>query len=313
MYVTEKKELHDEKGIIFNIQRFSIHDGPGIRTTIFFKGCPLSCLWCSNPEGIKPTPQIIVRQNKCIGCGECGKVCKQGAIQATSGNGTERVQVNWGRCDQCLECTKVCPTGAISSVGKEVTVEETIVSASADRAFFQNSGGGVTASGGEPLYQWRFVKEVFRRLRAKGIHTTLDTCGYVAWEVLEEVLPYTDLVLYDLKHMDRKVHRKLTGKDNSLILSNAMKTAGKVETWFRVPLVPGCNDSAESIQEIAKFAVSLKVQRVSLLIHHEFGKHKYEQIGEHYSLKVVKPTEDEWIKNVRQVIERYNLTVTVNN
>lgn len=304
--------MRDERGIIFNIQRFSIHDGPGIRTTIFLKGCPLSCLWCSNPEGIKPTPQIIVRQNKCIGCGECGKVCKQGAIQTTFSNETERAQVSWGRCNQCLECTKVCPTEAISSVGKEVTVEETITSASADRVFFQNSGGGVTVSGGEPLYQWRFVKEVFKRLRAKGIHTTLDTCGYAAWEVLEEILPYTDLVLFDLKHMDGKVHRNLTGRDNSLILSNAMKTAGKVETWFRVPLIPDCNDSAENIDEIAKFAVSSGVKKVSLLIYHEFGKHKYEQIGQRYLFKVAKPKDDEWSKNVCEMIERYHLVVAIN-
>ena len=305
------KTAHDIKALIFNIQRFSIHDGPGIRTTIFFKGCPLSCLWCANPEGIETTPQIVVRGKKCIHSGRCRYVCSQGAI--VDGPDGE-VQVDWEKCNQCLKCAEVCPTGAISCAGREVSLEDMLAATCADSQFFSNSGGGVTASGGEPLYQWKFVRELFKALRSRGIHTALDTSGYAAWQAMEEILPYTDLVLYDLKHMNSRVHRELTGRDNSIILANAEKTAERATTWFRVPLVPGYNDSAENINEVAQFASLLRVRTISLLTYHEFGKHKYEQIGRPYLLKNANLIQrEEHVARLCDLIRKYGLNVVLNS
>ncbi|RJR33102.1 MAG: glycyl-radical enzyme activating protein [Desulfobacteraceae bacterium] len=297
------------KAVVFNIQRYSIHDGPGIRTTLFFKGCPLSCLWCSNPEGISPDPQIIVRRSKCIRSRSCGEACRKGALRFTS---ESKPDVSWTECDQCLDCAAACPSGAIGIAGKEMDIEEVIVSALSDGAFYRNSGGGVTASGGEPLHQWRFVKELFERLQAKGIHTTLDTSGYAAWEVIEEVLPHTNLVLYDLKHMDRLNHERATGRDNSLILSNAMSMAGKVRIWFRVPLIPGFNDTVSNLEETAKFAAFCKADKISLLVYHELGKHKYGQIGRPFALTVEKPEGDGWVRDAFERISRCRGDVEVN-
>jgi len=302
----------DNRVIIFNLQRYTINDGPGIRTTVFFKGCPLSCQWCANPEGIMPDPQIILRRDKCIESGRCVQACNQNAISLQIDGERDRAQINWTKCNQCLECVSVCPSQALSIVGTETSLEDIVKEVSSDSIFYRNSGGGVTASGGEPLYQWKFVKEMFKKLQAKGIHTALDTCGYAPWEVLKEVLPYTDLVLYDLKHMDSKMHKAMTGKDNSLILTNAEKTARIVETWFRIPLIPGYNDTEKNIKELAAFAVSLQIKKVSLLIFHEFGKHKYEQIGKKYLLKIKKPDDDKWIKNIKDIIETYGIKVSVN-
>ena len=302
----------DNRVIIFNLQRYTINDGPGIRTTVFFKGCPLSCRWCSNPEGAVPDLQIILRRDKCIESGRCVQTCNQNAISLQTDGERDRAQINWAKCNQCLECASVCPSQAFSIVGTETSLDDIVKEVSSDSIFYRNSGGGVTASGGEPLYQWKFVKEMFKRLQAKGIHTALDTCGYAPWEVLKEVLPYTDLVLYDLKHMDSKIHKALTGKDNSLILANAEKTARIVETWFRIPLIPGYNDTEKNIKELAAFAVSSQVKKISLLIFHEFGKHKYEQIGKKYLLKIKKPDDDKWIKNIKDIIETYGIKVSVN-
>jgi len=305
--------LSDDRGVVFNIQRFSIQDGPGIRTTVFFKGCPLSCQWCSNPEGKKSKPQIILRRDRCIGCRMCVEACQQDAIRLEIEGEKCWPFINWGVCTQCLDCAKVCPSRAISTVGEEMPLKEVITHASADIAFFLNSGGGVTASGGEPLSQWRVVRRIFKRLQAKGIRTALDTCGYAPWEALKDILPYTNLVLYDLKHMDGETHKQLTGKDNSLILANAEGTAKRVETWFRMPLIPGYNDCEKNIKELAKFAVSLGVNKISLLVFHEFGKNKYEQIGEEYLPIIPKPSGNEWIEIVHEIIGSYNLVVTVNS
>lgn len=304
--------MSDDRGVVFNIQRFSIHDGPGIRTTVFFKGCPLSCQWCSNPEGKNPKPQIILRHNKCIGCKSCLEACQEDAIRLEFEHENCRPFINWEDCTQCLKCTQKCPSGAISTSGKDISLEEIITHATADRAFYQNSGGGVTASGGEPLYQWKFVKEMFESLQAKGIHTALDTCGYAPWEVLKEVVSYTDLVLYDLKHMNGERHRELTGKNNSLIIANAERIAKRVETWFRIPLIPGFNDTKENIEEVAEFALALEVKKISILGFHELGKHKYEQIGNKYELEIAKKTSDAWITSICELVKSYDLEATVN-
>jgi pyruvate formate lyase activating enzyme len=191
------------KALVFNIQRFSLHDGPGIRTTVFLKGCPLNCKWCSNPESITSTPEIISYPIKCVGCGKCEEVCPQQAIVIKDGKSV----IAWEKCDKCLKCAGVCLNGGISLVGKEMSVEEVISEVERDAPFYTNSGGGVTFSGGEPLRQWRFVTEACKKCKERGIHTALDTTGYADWEKMEEVLQYVDLLLYDIKHLDPESHK----------------------------------------------------------------------------------------------------------
>ena len=185
---------YQRKGYVFNIQRFSIHDGPGIRTTVFLKGCPLGCSWCANPESLRLLPEIITRDIKCIKCGKCIKTCPQCAIAAE-----DHVQrtIHWEKCDQCLQCAEACPAGAIEVMGKYLSVDEVIEEVLRDLHFYTDNSGGMTLSGGEPLSQWQFALDLLREAKQKGLHTVLDTSGYTDWEILEKILEYTDLVLYE--------------------------------------------------------------------------------------------------------------------
>jgi pyruvate formate lyase activating enzyme len=229
----------DKKGLIFNIQRYAIHDGPGIRTTVFLKGCPLRCQWCSNPESINPYPEIMVRDLSCIKCWRCVESCPVGAI--TKRNDTR--EIDRDKCNLCGECAEVCTAGGIELVGKYMSVEEVLREIEKDRLFYVNSGGGVTFSGGEPLHQAEFVGEVSQLCRQRGIHTALDTTGYSPWPALREVLKNTDLVLYDIKHLDPVKHKEGSGVSNELVLNNLQRTAEMVTTWLRIPIIPNFNDS----------------------------------------------------------------------
>jgi pyruvate formate lyase activating enzyme len=294
-------------GLIFNIQRFSIHDGPGIRTTVFFKGCPLRCRWCSNPESWNDFPEILTLDVKCTRCGRCRDVCPVGAIVVDQ---RER-RIDRAVCNLCLECAEVCPTGAITVSGKWMTVAEVMQEVASDGLFYQNSGGGVTLSGGEPLMQWEFAVDLLKACQEQGFHTALDTSGYAEWEVLEKVLEYTDLVLYDIKHMDPAKHREGTGKTNELILENARKTAAMRRTWLRVPLIPGYNDSAENLTAIARFGREIGAEKVSLLPYHIWGQGKYERLGRKYPMEGVPLPADEQIERCRQLVEESGAKATV--
>ncbi len=207
------------KGLVFNIQRYSIHDGPGIRSTVFFKGCPLRCKWCSNPESLNTFAELMVRETRCNGCGRCIKVCAPGALSlAASG-----LRLDRGKCDLCLKCIEACWEDVLELAGRQMTVDEVIEECSKDELFYRNSGGGVTLSGGEPLLQADFALQLLSSLKELGFNTALDTCGQVPWETLEKALAYTDLVLFDVKHIDSEEHRDGTGTDNKLILSNLEK------------------------------------------------------------------------------------------
>ena len=274
------------KSKIFEIKRFAVHDGDGIRTTVFFKGCPLRCVWCHNPEGIGFEPQLAYYQNKCIGCGECVPVCPLGAHKI--GNKFDRE-----KCIACGKCVDVCLGGALTFYGKEMTVDELLPKLLEDKEFYTMSNGGVTLSGGECLIQADFCAELLKELKKNGIHTAVDTCGFVSEEAIDKVMPYTDIFLYDIKAFDEDVHIRCTGQSNKIILKNLEYIDGcgkKVE--IRIPYVPGFNDS--QISKIAEFLSGLKnITKVRVLPYHNFAGTKYMALNMKNTLPEVLPTNDE--------------------
>jgi len=297
-----------EKGIIFNIQRFSIHDGPGIRSTVFFKGCPLRCDWCSNPESQDPLPQLMTRDIQCVACGKCAGVCPQKAIFLTPGGSR---QIRWEECNRCFRCVDACLYGSLTVMGRLAGVDEIIREVEKDRPFYQNSGGGVTLSGGEPLSQPEFVLQLLRRLKEKGIHTALDTCGFAPEEAIAAVLPHADLVLYDIKQLNDEKHMDSTGVSNRLILANAGLVCSRAKTWFRVPLIEGFNDSPEEIETLAHMAKEMGVEKVSFLPYHPGGLAKRLQIGKKSSPGEMKPSPEEQIQKLKRIVEERGVAVSV--
>jgi len=296
-----------EEGLIFNIQRFSLHDGPGIRTTVFLKGCPLSCKWCSNPESINIDREIMTFDMMCIRCGKCVEVCQTKAITIV-----ENIKkIDRTKCNLCLECAKVCPSGAIQEVGKYMSIEQVVKEIKKDKPFYINSNGGVTFSGGEPLLQWRLVREVCRKCKEENISTALETSGYVTWEHLEKTLDYVDLVLYDIKHLDSSMHIDCTGASNELILENLVKTVKKARTWLRIPVIPNYNDSQSYMVRLGEFSAGLGVEKVSLLPYHEWGVQKYERLGRVYTFNARKPPTEEFLLSAKEILESFGLKVTV--
>lgn len=268
------------KGRIFDIKRFAVHDGPGIRTTIFFKGCPLRCLWCHNPEGIESGPEIMSRPDRCaISCRKCLKGTSRGAFSKSRG----RVSVDRSRCDKrdYALAADACLYDALQLIGRTVGIDELVAEVEKDRIFYEQSGGGVTFSGGEPLLQAEFVSGLSDALRARGFHSALDTSGLAAWDVLKKIALKSDLVLYDLKIIDDAAHRKYTGVSNRRILENLrrLSTLGR-EIWIRLPLVPGVNDDDRNIRATADFLKPLgNIARVSLLAYHRGGCEKSRNLG----------------------------------
>lgn len=302
-----KGDQTNEEGIIFNIQRYSIHDGPGIRTTIFLKGCPLRCKWCSNPESINPIPEIFLRDERCDQCGKCLEVCIPQAISL----GENSIEIDRTKCDLCLKCEEICPTSVINCTGKKVSVNEVVLEAMQDEIFYNNSGGGITISGGEPLFQPKFTLNLLKQFKERAIHTTIDTTGFASWEDFNEILNYTDLVLFDIKHLNSQVHLKFTGVKNELILRNLENVLKKnVKIWIRVPVIPDFNDSSEYMEELAMFLKDKSVDKVSLLPYHEWGKHKYKFLGRVYPMQNVQFIDEKLIQDFKQTIESYDLKVT---
>jgi pyruvate formate lyase activating enzyme len=294
-------------GLVFDVQKYSLHDGPGIRTTVFIKGCPLACRWCSNPESQSPKQEIMTYDIRCIGCGKCAEVCSTGAITFTEAGR----EIDWEKCDECLECARVCPARGIECVGNYMTVDEVVAKVEQDRIFYDNSGGGMTASGGEPLVQWEFVSSVLERCREKGIHTALDTTGMAPWKNLEQVIEHTDLVLFDVKHMDSAIHKVGTGVGNETILENARKAAKKATTWVRIPLIPGFNISESNLTRTARFAIEIGAEKVSLLPYHNLGSSKYPKLGKTYSMEDTPLLDEEKVEEIKSWLEAMGLRVEI--
>ena len=294
------------RGSIFDIQRFSVHDGPGIRTTVFFKGCPLSCLWCSNPESQSPKPQVLYFRQLCRGCAACLKACVQKAISIEH----DLIQYDRERCVNCGACTRACLYEARSLSGREVSVEEVCEVVSQDWRYYMQSGGGVTCGGGEALMQPDFLHALLARLhQGLGYHTCLDTCGFAPWKVFESMLPHLDLVLLDIKHMDSAVHKKLTGVDNGLILNNARELAKRAfPVLIRVPLIPDENDDEAHLHSLGKFLQENSLCDVELMSYHTYGLNKYSALGIEYPLSErPKPNAD----SCKNILESYDLRVMV--
>ncbi|MCK9229699.1 MAG: glycyl-radical enzyme activating protein [Syntrophales bacterium] len=296
------------KGHIFNIQRFSIHDGPGIRTTVFMKGCPLRCVWCSNPESQDFHPTLLVRDINCTGCGACLKVCPEGAITLTGETGRT---IDWSKCTHCLRCVPACLYNSLNACGTSMTVTEVLDEVQRDEDFYRNSSGGVTLSGGEPLWQSDFVSSLLQACKARGLHTALETTGFSSWRQFSAVLDHTDLVLFDIKHLDPEMHRAFTGVDNRRILNNLYKIAGSTRIWLRMPVLGGINDSDEYIREMAALAKKTGAERVSLLPYHEGGKSKSAQMGRPYTFSQgIVPGEDR-LKRIKDLLDSQGVTATI--
>ena len=273
-------------GLAFNIQRFSTEDGPGIRTTAFLKGCPLCCAWCHNPEGLSPKPELIWYDVRCIGARDCLQACPEDALTLTP----QGMRINRERCTACGACEKACPAAALEVIGRNWTPEEMVAELLKDQVFYETSGGGVTFSGGEPMMQVDFLCQVLPRCREAGVHVALDTCGAVAWESYERVLPWVNLALYDLKIMDANRHRAATGIPNDTILENARRLAARgVPMWIRTPVIPGYTDDHDNILAIARFISEAlpTVQRWDLLAYTNLGQPKYHRLDREYLLEKV--------------------------
>lgn len=262
-------------GTIFDIQHFSVHDGPGIRTTVFLKGCNLRCAWCHNPESQNAKTELMIRRSSCIGCGACILQCGR---KARILSGEELIYMR-ERCTECGKCVQVCYTDTLKMTGRELSAEQVVDEVTKDIHLYQNSGGGVTFSGGEAMLQLDFLEEVLSRCKALGIHTAVDTAGDVPWEHFQRILPYTDLFLYDLKCMDPETHRKFTGKENDRILANLEKLKFAGNIWIRIPCLQGVNDSEEEIRRYGSFLENPgNIRRVELLPYHSYGENKYQML-----------------------------------
>ena len=310
LYDPEAKNRKEIMGLVFDFQRFSIHDGPGIRTLVFLKGCPLHCSWCQNPESISRDPEIMLIEGNCIGCGKCIEICPVDAAgNSPEGNRT----IDRNRCNVCGECLKVCYANTINISGRYLSVSEVLDVVERDRKFYERTGGGVTFSGGEPTTQAAFLMELARQAKARDLHTAIETCGHFKWNALVDIFNNIDLVLYDIKHMDPEKHYTLTGVRNRLILENLERIASlNLPVRVRLPLIPGANDSEENIRATAAFAADLpNLEALDILPYHRLGESKWGELNQKYFLHGVKPHTHEQVSAMFDIVREYDIEVTV--
>ena len=288
-------------GVIFNIQKYSIHDGPGIRTTVFLKGCPLSCIWCHNPESQSFDPELMLYSKRCIGCGKCMEACRHGGVSDRN------------KCISCGSCAEVCYAKAREMAGKQVSVQEVMMQLDKDSIFYDESGGGVTLSGGEPLLQPEFLAELLRQCKKREYHTTVDTSGYGSEDTIRTISSMTDLFLYDLKHMDDEMHMKYTGVSNRLILEN-LKTISKLgrRIFIRIPLIPGVNDDEANIRAAAGVIQNTAgVEQVNILPYHNIAANKYNRLGKANNTKDIPVPTGEYVETAAAKFLEYGIKVKI--
>jgi len=297
--------MGNDRGYIFDIHRFSIHDGPGIRTTVFMKGCPLRCLWCHNPESQSPYPELILQPRRCTSCGDCIEACPSDAIYREC----EQILTDREKCTLCQTCAQVCFAEARQFTGREMSVDQVMVDILGDSAFYEQSGGGVTFSGGEPLFQEDFLRALLQTSKAHDIHTALDTCGFAPFEVFESLRGLVDLFLFDLKHMDDFMHRELTGASNQQILENlgALSRLGHA-IHLRIPLIPGHNDEDAHLYQMARFAAGLpSLERVDLLPYHASGLEKYTRLNKTPLTSALQPFSETRLNEISAIFQAFGL------
>ncbi|MCI9191783.1 MAG: glycyl-radical enzyme activating protein [Acutalibacter muris] len=290
------------KGVITEIERFSLRDGPGIRTTVFIKGCNMACKWCHNPETLQIRPQLMVYPEKCLGCGACVRACKSGARSIKDG----RLRYDRALCTGCGACANSCFTGALVLSGREMTVEQVMEEILQDRAYYENSGGGVTLSGGELTTQPEFAKALLEAIKAQGISTALETNMHAPWHIYESLLPLVDLVMFDIKIFDAAAHKKWTGVGNDRILKNAKRLAESGKDFLvRTPVIPGVNDAEEEIGNIAEFVGGLGgAQYYELLLFNPLGESKYQALEADNRFKGTRPSPQDTAERLRRTAER---------
>lgn len=294
-------------GTITNIQKFSLHDGPGIRTTIFLKGCPLRCFWCHNPETHSINHQIIYFEERCTGCGVCARRCPENAIEIKD---NRSVRDN-NKCNLCGKCADFCPNNAQEYIGKDVTSREIMKEIIKDEAFYEESGGGVTFSGGEPLMYLDFLQDVLRSCKIRGIHTAVDTSGYAPWECFEKIIDKVDLFLYDLKLMNDEKHKKYTGVSNKVILENLKKLSARgANIYIRMPIIAGVNDDSH-IDETIEFLSNLNIIQVNLLPYHKMGMEKYKRLGMEYKLTGNEKPSDEKMQEIANKFKAARIRIKI--
>lgn len=294
------------QALVFNIQKFSIHDGPGIRTTVFVKGCPLRCRWCANPESQLPQAQVRWDKALCVGCGKCAAVCAAGALTL----GADGVKIAMEKCTGCGRCADACAAHALTLDGRAMDVDEVVRVCLQDQMFYEESGGGVTISGGEPLMHPDFTLALLTELRKKGIHTALETTGFASPEVFDRVSAAADLLLFDVKHHDSARHMQGTGVPNEPIADNLRRAiaAGKA-VLPRIPVIPGFNDSLADAQGFAALLKSVGAARAQLLPFHQLGEKKYEMLGMDYALHELKPLHEEDLQEFQKTMKNGGIDV----
>ncbi len=300
-----------KQGMIFNLERFAIHDGPGVRTLVFMKGCPLRCLWCSSPHSQKPVREMLYDANKCQRCGTCMNLCPREAVTVSPDDGAA---FNAG-CDLCGECVSHCPNQALEITGRLVSVAELFREIEKDSIIYRRSGGGVTIGGGEPTMQHEFVTEILKMCKSRFIHTAIETCGFTRWEPLQDMLEFLDLVMMDIKHMDDAKHRELTGVSNRPILENARRVAEQKPLILRIPVIPGLNDTEENIKQTAEFAAGLgkNLCRMDLLPYHQLGTMTYRRLGIDYPLEKenIEPPSGQQMKSLQNIVSDCGIAVQI--